>query len=304
MRRALALLGSLALLAAACGDDSGSGGNEAEGIRFVGADGVESVVTDSSRIVSLNGDLTEILFELGVGDRVVGIDVTTAYPPEATELPSVGIGQFLLSEPVLDVDPTLVIGDEQVSPATTIQQIRDAGVPVVILPLRSEVDEMDDKVRDVARLVGVDGEPLATRVQEEIDKAAATAADVPLRAAFVYVAGGGRTVLLFGADTAVSSLITHAGAVEAGADSGLVGVVPLTPEAIAAAAPDVIVTTERAIAGSDGMEGFLAIPGIGQTPAGRNGQVLVYDDAYILGFGPRVGDALASLISDLAALAS
>jgi iron complex transport system substrate-binding protein len=47
---------------------------------------VETTIGDISRIVSLNGDLTEIIFALGLGDNVVGVDVTTTYPPEAAAL--------------------------------------------------------------------------------------------------------------------------------------------------------------------------------------------------------------------------
>lgn len=291
------------LLAAACGDDDSESPNAAA-VTFTGADGVESVIDDTGRVVSLNGDLTEILYELGLGDRVVGVDLTTDFPPEAANVPRVGLGQRLLAEPVLDVNPTVIIGDEQVGPQTTIDQLREAGVPVVILPSRTELDEMDDKVRDVATVMDVDGEALATRVQQEIDDARATATPLHMRASFVYVAGGGRTILLFGSGTPQHSLLDGAGVVDAGADSGLTGVVPLTPEAVVAAAPDVIVTTERAIEGVGGFDEFLAIPGIGESPAGRNRQILVYDDTFILGFGPRVGDALAQLIADLAALAA
>ena len=60
---------------------------------YVGVDGVEASIADTSRIVSLNGGLTETIFALG--DRVVGIDLTTTYPPEAAALPDVGLGRLL-----------------------------------------------------------------------------------------------------------------------------------------------------------------------------------------------------------------
>ena len=94
---------------------------------FLGVDGVESTIDDTSRIITLSGDLTETVFELGFGGSVVATDVTTVYPSEAVGLPIVGVGRFLTAEGVLGENPTLVIGDTQTSPLETIEQIRSAG---------------------------------------------------------------------------------------------------------------------------------------------------------------------------------
>jgi iron complex transport system substrate-binding protein len=85
--------------------------------------------------VSLNGDLTEVHFDLGLGDQVVAVDVTTTYPPEAAPLPRVGLARQgqLSAEAVLAFEPTLVIGDTQVTPPGAVEQIRAAGVPVTII---------------------------------------------------------------------------------------------------------------------------------------------------------------------------
>ena len=113
---------------------------------FTGADGVTVEITDTSRIVALNGDITEILFELGLGESVAAIDVTTTYPPEATELPVVGFGQMLAPEGVLAFGPTLVIGDQQVGPPEAIEQLRAAGVPVVIIETQTTLDGVAAKI--------------------------------------------------------------------------------------------------------------------------------------------------------------
>ncbi|MDH3463017.1 MAG: hemin ABC transporter substrate-binding protein, partial [Acidimicrobiia bacterium] len=100
--RLIALTIVLSVFGAACGSSVGVGSTTtttvaettttvplettttgAEGQTFVGADGVEVTITDTSRIVSLNGDITEVIFALGLGANVVGVDVTTTYPSEA-----------------------------------------------------------------------------------------------------------------------------------------------------------------------------------------------------------------------------
>lgn len=273
---------------------------------FVGGDGVETTIEDVSRIVSLNGDLTEIIFELGLGDNVVGVDVTTTYPPEAAALneqgQTVGFAQQLAAEAVLRFDPTLVIGDQQVAPTEAIEQLRAAGVPVVILETQTSVDGVGTKINQVAEILGLpdEGAALAARVTGEIDaaKALVTADETDPTVAFVYVRGP-QVVFLFGAGTPTSSMIEAAGAEDAGTAAGVFGPAQLTPEALVAAAPDVIVLPEAGLTALGGVEAFLQIPGVADTPAGQNGAFLMYDEAYFFNLGPRTGQALEEFISDL-----
>ena len=278
----------------------------AEGREFVGADGVETTITDISRIVSLNGDLTEIIFELGLGDNVVGVDVTTTYPPEAAALndqgQTVGFAQQLTAEAVLRLEPTLVIGDQQVAPPEAIEQLRGAGISVVILETQTTLDGVETKISQVAGILGVldKGAALAERVMGEIDAArelAATDDSDPL-VAFVYVRGP-QVVFLFGAGMATQAMIEGAGASDAGVEAGVFGPAPLTPEALIAAAPEVIVLPEAGLEALGGIEAFLALPGVADTPAAQNEAFLAYDEAYFFNLGPRAGQALSDFVRDL-----
>jgi iron complex transport system substrate-binding protein len=276
---------------------------------FTGADGVETDISDRSRVVSLNGDLTEIIFELGLGDNVVAVDVTTVFPDEAAALgergETVGFAQQLAAEAVLRFEPTLVIGDQQVGPVEVIEQLRSAGIPVVILETATTLDGVATKIGQVAEIMGVpdEGAALADRVSGEIESARELIdpdAD-PLTVGFVY-ARGPQTIFLFGAGMATQAMIEGAGAIDAGAASGVQGLVPVTPEALVAAAPQVIVLPELGLAALGGVEAFLAIPGVADTPAGQSENFLVYDEAYFFNLGPRTGMALAEFIQDLQAL--
>lgn len=324
MKRFLILVLGLALVGAACGGDDSSDTaapttsttiaaattttaptatttSVPEGITFTGADGVEQTVTDASRIVSLNGDITEILFELGVGAQVVGIDVTTTYPPEALQIgpPLPPARGLLVAEPVVALNPTLVIGDAQIGPPEVVEQIRAAGIPVVLIELQNQLSGIRTKIETVAMLVGEEeaGAALADRVDAEIDEAvqlAAQATESP-GVAFVYVRGP-EALLLFGPGSVTSALIAAANAVDT-VQGPPVG--PLTPEALAAANPDVFVTTADALGSLGGPAAFAELPGVAQTTAGQEGRLLVYDDALFLGFGPRTGEALKALVQDL-----
>lgn len=273
---------------------------------FVGADGVETTISDISRIVSLNGDLTEIIFELGFGENVVGVDVTTTYPAEAAALndqgQTVGFAQQLAAEAVLRFDPTLVIGDQQVAPPEAIEQLRGAGISVIILETQTTLDGVETKINQVAEILGVpaEGAALAERVMVEIDAARDLAAgdDSDPTVAFVYVRGP-QVVFLFGTGMATQAMIEGAGAIDAGVEAGVFGPAPLTPEALVAAAPAVIVLPEAGLAALGGIEAFLELPGVAETPAAQNDAFLAYDEAYFFNLGPRAGQALDEFVRDL-----
>lgn len=269
---------------------------------FIGADGVESTITDTRRIVTLSGDLTETVWELGFGDSVVATDVTTVYPPQAIGLPVVGVGRFLSAEGVLAQDPTLVIGDTQTSPLEAIEQIRSAGVPVVILDVPTTFDGLYEKIEDLAEALGVpeQGADLAAEVRAGIEAALATAAplDPQPGIAFVY-SRGPDVMLLFGSEMTTQPLIEAAGGTDVGAASGVTGTVSITPEALVAAAPDVIVITSEGLQALGGEPGLLSVPGFAETPAGRDGRILNYPEGDFLTFGPRIAESLALLIADL-----
>ena len=273
-----------------------------EGVSFIGADGVEMVVTDTSRIVSLSGDVTEVIYELGLGENIVAIDVTTTFPEAATSLPVVGFGQQLAPEPVLAFEPTLVIGDELTAPSDSVELLRGAGVPVVILETQITLDGVLDKINQIAGILGVEdeGNALAERVGKEIDDAlalAAKATEEP-RVAYVYIRGPG-TVLLFGQFMPTNAMIKGAHGLDVAAARGVLGAVPLTPEALIAAEPDVIVLPTGGLTALGGLEALNELPGIAQTPAGQSGTFLDYEEAYFFNLGPRAGQALMEFVLDL-----
>ncbi len=320
MLRYLSLVALTALLATSCG-----GGNEEvaattiasatettvatttteAGVRvFVGADGFDSEIGDTSRIVTLSGDLSEAVFALGFGSSVVATDVTTIYPPEAVALPVVGIGRFLTAEGVLAENPTLVLGDTQTSPPEAIEQIRSAGVPVVIFDVPTTFAGLYQKAADIGTVLGVPdaGQALADELRVAIDTVVAEAAplDPAPGVAFVY-SRGPDVMLLFGKGMTTQPIIEAAGGRDVGAESGITGSVSVTPEAIVAAAPDVIVITQEGLDALGGEEGLLAIPGFAETPAGQAGRILAYSEGDFLTFGPRIAESLARFISDLRA---
>ena len=303
VRRSLCLLG-LALLLTAC-----SGAETADPEPFVATivdAALENPPTttgpDTSRIVSLGGDMTELIYELGLGDSLVGIDVTTVGPPAAMRLPSVGIGRFLAPEGVLAVSPTLILADTDTAPSTALDQLRDAGVAVEVFETPSTFEEYFTKITNLANLLGAEaeGRELVERLREEIDGITVGVLDreqAP-RALYLYTRGPG-TLLLFGEGMTTHALIEGAGAVDVGTESGVSGFVNVTPEALVAAAPDVIIVPSEGLADIGCIDGLLEITGIAETPAGETRAILDYTQGDFLTMGPRVPASLRLLIQDL-----
>jgi iron complex transport system substrate-binding protein len=263
---------------------------------------VATSIADTSRIVSLNGDLTETIFALGAGERIVGIDLTTTFPEEATSLPDVGLGRNVQAEAVIALSPTLVVGDTQIGPDAAIEQIRAAGIPVVILQAEVTLDGVARKIAAVGAILGLEQEAdnLATQVQGAIDDAlelASQASSTP-RAAYVYVRGP-ETLLLFGNGMPTHFLFEAANAIDAAGEVDVVFAENLSAETLVTASPDIIVTPSAGFDIIGGLDAFLALPGIADTPAGRNRTIVTIDEALLLGMGPRVGEALEVLVREL-----
>ncbi len=266
------------------------------------AEGNEVTIEDTSRIVSLTGTTTEIIHALGLLDEVVAVDTSSIFPEDASDLPDVGYQRALNAEGIIGMDPTLVIGTDAAGPPEVIDQLRDTGIPTVRFSHEDSLDTPPQRIRDIATALGVPdrGEELAAEVEAAIAAAVGRAQEQATdpRAAFIYFRGP-ETMLLGGAGSVSQLMLEAAGAVDAGADVGVQGTVPLTPEALADAAPEVIVVPAASLGPAGGVEGILELPGVAQTPAGQAGRVIAVDDGALLGLGPRTAEALHALISQL-----
>jgi iron complex transport system substrate-binding protein len=179
-----------------------------------------------------------------------------------------------------------------------IEQLRGAGVPVVILPEPPTIEAPVSKIRDVADALGltVEGEALATQVQEQIDAAIAYAATAESRPVvlFLYVREGG-VQLIGGQGSVADAVIEAAGGQDAGNLAGVRGFAPVSAEAVAASGAEVIVVPQSGVDSIGGVEALLDIPGVAETPAGAAGAFLVFDDLKLLGMTPRTGDMILEL---------
>ena len=98
------------------------------------------LVEDTSRIVSLGGAVTEIVFALGYGQKVVGVDASSSYPEAVSDIAKVSYHRRLSAEGIISLAPTLVIATTEAGPPEVIQQLRSAGITILILPHEPTVE--------------------------------------------------------------------------------------------------------------------------------------------------------------------
>jgi iron complex transport system substrate-binding protein len=260
-------------------------------------DGTAIVIDDASRVATLGGVFTETAYALGAQDQLIAVDASSFHPPEALEeKPNFGYYRFLSAEPVLAQGPSLIIGNEETGPPEVVQQLRDAGVPILLLPDNNDVQGARDLIATLGEIFGREAEAQALVADLDADVAAAEAlvaqATGSPRVLFILQPPEA-PMLVAGAVTAAGSMIELAGGTNV--YPGFPGYIPMTPEGIVETDPDVILTTTRSIELLGGYDAFLEQPGINQTPAGQDGRVVAMEDLYLMGFGPRTGQAIADL---------
>jgi iron complex transport system substrate-binding protein len=260
-------------------------------------DGEEVVIEDISRVATLGGVFTETAYALGAEDHIAAVDASSFYPPEAlAEKPNFGYYRFLSAEPVLAQDPSLIIGNAETGPPEVVQQLRDAGVPILLLPDNNDVQAARDLITTLGAIFEREPEAhaLITRLDADVAAAEALVAQATSSPRVLFILQPPEApMLVSGEISAAGSMISLAGGSHV--FPGFRGYIPMTPEGIASAAPDVILTTEASVERLGGWDAFLEHPGVAQTPAARNDRVVAMEDLYLMGFGPRTGRAIADL---------
>jgi iron complex transport system substrate-binding protein len=253
----------------------------------------ETITADApQRIVSLGGGVTELVYALGAGDRVVAVDASSGYPEAVESVTKLGYHRQVGAEGILSLSPDLVIATTDAGPPASMEQIEAAGVPLLVLDSSPGIDALKGRIQVLSDLLDVSdkGAELQAGIDASLGQVAADG-DAP-RVMFIYARGGG-TLNVSGTNTAAAEMISLAGGVNA--VDGYEGYRPLTAESAVMAAPDVLLLTEGGLGSLGGAEGLLKQPGIGLTPAGQNQRIVVMDDLYLLGFGPRTGAAAQEL---------
>ncbi len=285
LRRTSTLLLAAAVLCSACADEAAIRSQQT---------GVEQ----APRLVVLGGPVTEVVYALGAGEQVVGVDISSVHPEAALRLPNVGYYRQFSAEGVLGLRPTLVLASDQAGPAAAVEQLRGGSHRLEVIPVAEDLAAARHNVERIAAVLGRDPTSVLAAMDRDVAELETLRARVTTspRVLFVYARGPGR-LLVGGRGTAAAEVLRLVGAVNAG--EALEGMKPWSAEAVVAAAPDVIVLPSRGLDSIGGAAGLFALPGLAQTPAGHAQRVVSVDDLKLLGFGPRIGQGLKELLLGL-----
>lgn len=255
-----------------------------------------SAISDSTKIVSTNGTLSEILVELGFEDRVVGVDVASTYPSSLKQKPRIGHNRDISSEGVLALGADLVLGISSMVKPEVAEQIRAAGTRLLLFDHEYNIAGARQLIRAVADSLGqsTKGDSLLTVLEKDLTHADSVIAGYGTRpkVLFIYARGTG-TMMVAGQRTQLDMMIELAGGMNA--VQGFEDFKPLTSEALVAANPDVILLFDSGLSSLGGIDGLLQVQGISQTNAGKNRLVVEMDGQFLTGFGPRLGKAIVEL---------
>jgi iron complex transport system substrate-binding protein len=274
----------------ACSGSSEDASIESNGPGEAGT--AESEVATAKAIVTLGGSITETVYALGEGSRIVGVDASSLYPPEATEQDQVGYYRQVSAEGIISLAPDLVIASDAAGPADALEQVKGVGVPVEVVSAEKTLAGAKSRIVAISELLNQEGKGQEIVAQIEARLGEVEAPEKKLKVLFIYARGAG-SLNVSGTKTAADEMIQLAGAVNAVQEYE--GYKPINSESIVAAAPDVILLTEKGLESMGGPEAVKGLPGVSLTPASENNRILGMDDLLLLGMGPRTGEAVVSL---------
>ena len=253
----------------------------------------------ASRVVSVGGSVTEIVFALGEDHRLVARDTTSNHPPAALELPNVGYRGRLSPENILAVNPDLIISEEGAGPHEVVELLKQAALPMVTIPHGYDVAAVQAKITTVAEALEVPekGAALAAEVGKDMRAAMTEAADVPPRKVLFVLSTQGGRIMAAGTNTAADGIISLAGGVNVMAD--FEGYKPVTDEAISTSGVEVILMMDRAGINPGTDEELLAMPALAATPVADTRAVVRIDGMLLTGFSVRTPEAVRVLAQAL-----
>lgn len=246
----------------------------------------------AEKLVSIGGDVTEIVYALGAGNEMVARDSTSLRPQAVRSLPDVGYMRQLNTEGILSMHPSLVLSSELAEPSLVLKQLEQNGVKVVRVPGTPSADIVPDKIEVIAAALNrqAEGEKLIATYRSQISAIQHDA--LPVKMLFV-MSHGGMSSMAAGQNTAADAMITSVGAKNA--MQGFSRYRPLSQEGVIAGAPDILLLTADGVKTLGGMDQVWKLPGVAMTPAGKNKRVLVIDDMSLLGFGLQTPAVMAQL---------
>ncbi|ASI92972.1 heme/hemin ABC transporter substrate-binding protein [Vibrio mediterranei] len=246
---------------------------------------VFSSATAAEKIVSAGASVTELIYALDAQSKLVGVDVTSV-TPEGTTIPKVGYHRALSAEGLLALEPTLVIGSDEMGPKPALDQLSRVGVDVEVVDTSSTIEGLNHRIDQIAKLTnsGAKVGELKEKVAQQVE---ALNSNQPsqsnMKKVLFLLIHEGRPANVAGNGTTPDAIIKLAGGINPAA-SQIDSYKPLSNEAMVEMQPDVILVSGRSYEKMGGSDAVLkALPLLAATPAGKNGDIVTIDGHALVG---------------------
>jgi iron complex transport system substrate-binding protein len=278
---------SLAILVASCG-------------RFGNKE--ESDKTQTERIVCVSKQLTELIFALGAGNKIVAVDLSSTYPEAAKALPTVGYHRMLSAEGIISMKPTVVFynggQDAAVGPATLLPQLQKVRIPVKEWRGTENIEDTKLLIHELGVYLHAEhkADSLCSKIDSDMSQAETkrkSYSQVPT-VMIIHFGRASNIYFPFGRKGAGNTMIEWAGGTNAIDTSSKFRT--LSPEILAKCQPDIILATDFGYDRLGSIEKFKEIPGISLTPAAKNNRIYRIEEHDLLYFGPRTGENVLMLM--------
>lgn len=254
----------------------------------------------AARWISAGGALSEWIVELGGADRLVAVDTTSRHLPQLQALPVIGYQRQLAAEGILALAPDVLLGTEEMGPLPVLEQLRNAGVAVEVMPATAQLDVLQANLRRMGELLGQPAhaaavaEQYAARLQQQQSSVDKLKKLQPAPGVLLLLGHAGASPLAAGRESLGDWLIERAGGRNL---AGHQGYKALSVEALVALDPEVLLVADRSVQGEAALTALLQQnPALASTRAVRDGRVLLVDPTLLVGgLGPRLPDQLAVL---------
>lgn len=255
---------------------------------------------NSERWVIAGGSITELVYAIGAGNKVVGVDETTSYPEQTQALPHIGYWKQLSTEGILSLRPSTFVTWDDAEPKMVLRQLAQHNVKVISLPRTPATFELMLKnIRTLA--ISLDkqkeAEALIGSLQSRLAVINAKNSQIKQKVKVMFFLSPGGGIPQVAGKTSVADAILHLAGGENIATHENYRI--YSAEAIIAANPELIVITTQSQKNQTGglraSEGLASVPGVSMTQAWKNQRIIEIDQSLILGMGPRIVDAVELL---------
>ena len=261
-----------------------------------------SPANDVSRVTVAGGSITEIMYMIDAEDSIIAVDLTSNFPERARSHPQIGYVRALSAEGILSLDPTIIIGEDDMGPPAVLEQINRTGVEVAIISEKHNIAGIKSKIECVAKILNkkVEARELFdARLNPAIEKlniASERVSEKQTKAIFILGLQSG-SPLIGGMGTSANGLIEMIGAKNV--LSSFEGWKPVSTESIMMAEPDLILISNRGLSAFGDIESLRKHPALALTPAAKNNNIIAMDGMAMLGFGPRTIFSALNIANDI-----